>query len=480
MGVVDKKEEGLWVMVVDDDPSVLECTGQLLVEEGFEVVLCPNGEEAVNKFSEKIHAVVLDLTLPDMFGLEVFEKLKEKNPLVPIILYTGMSDRLERIKVRRTFRPHAYIVKGRTQDELMDTVVGAVHSYSNYLESMRLSTTLERYKKENVSLREELGKKFGFESIYTQSLKMKDIFQQARKAGSAPYPVLITGESGVGKELLARAVHYSSPRADKPFVVLNCAAIPNDLIESELFGHEKGSFTGAIQMKVGLFETADQGSIFLDEIGDLGPSAQAKVLRVLQAKEFQRIGGTESITVDVKLISATNKDLKEEIKNNNFREDLFYRINAISFHLPPLRERKEDIPLLVEHFLQQSSQELKKHITDVSPACMSLLKEYSWPGNIRELKNVIERLATWAEDNSILSDDFLPPEILSALQDSPQKYKAAGGLYKAGRNLERDMIVEALGQARGNKSKAAETLGISRQVLYKKLELYGIESLTTK
>jgi DNA-binding NtrC family response regulator len=480
MGVVDKKEEGLWVMVVDDDPSILECTEQLLAEEGFEVVLCQNGEEAVNKFNEKIHAVVLDLTLPDMFGLEVFEKLKEKNPLVPIILYTGMSDRWERIKVRRTFRPHAYILKGRTQDELMDTVVGAVHSYSNYLESMRLSTALERYKKENVSLREELGKRFGFESICTQSLRMKDIFQQAQKASNSPYAILITGESGVGKELLARAVHYSSPRADKPFVVLNCAAIPNDLIESELFGHEKGSFTGAIRMKVGLFETADQGSIFLDEIGDLGPSAQAKVLRVLQAKEFQRIGGTESITVDVKLISATNKDLKEEIKNNNFREDLFYRINAISFHLPPLRERKEDILLLVEHFLQQSSQELKKHITGVSPACMNLLKEYRWPGNIRELKNVIERLATWAEDGSILSDEFLPPEILSALQDTPQKYKAAGGLYKAGRNLERDMIVEALRQVKGNKSKAAETLGISRQVLYKKLELYGIESLATQ
>ncbi|MHC4276268.1 MAG: sigma-54-dependent transcriptional regulator [Planctomycetota bacterium] len=478
--MVDKKEEGLWVMVVDDDPSILECTEQLLAEEGFEVVLCQNGEEAVNKFNEKIHAVVLDLTLPDMFGLEVFEKLKEKNPLVPIILYTGMSDRWERIKVRRTFRPHAYILKGRTQDELMDTVVGAVHSYSNYLESMRLSTALERYKKENVSLREELGKRFGFESICTQSLRMKDIFQQAQKASNSPYAILITGESGVGKELLARAVHYSSPRADKPFVVLNCAAIPNDLIESELFGHEKGSFTGAIRMKVGLFETADQGSIFLDEIGDLGPSAQAKVLRVLQAKEFQRIGGTESITVDVKLISATNKDLKEEIKNNNFREDLFYRINAISFHLPPLRERKEDILLLVEHFLQQSSQELKKHITGVSPACMNLLKEYRWPGNIRELKNVIERLATWAEDGSILSDEFLPPEILSALQDTPQKYKAAGGLYKAGRNLERDMIVEALRQVKGNKSKAAETLGISRQVLYKKLELYGIESLATQ
>ncbi len=480
MGVVDKKEEGLWVMVVDDDPSILECTEQLLAEEGFEVVLCQNGEEAVNKFNEKIYAVVLDLTLPDMFGLEVFEKLKEKNPLVPIILYTGMSDIRERIKVRRTFRPHAYILKGRTQDELMDTVVGAVHSYSNYLESMRLSTALERYKKENVSLREELGKRFGFESIYTQSLRMKDIFQQAQKASNSPYAILITGESGAGKELLARAIHYSSPRADKPFVVLNCAAIPDGLVESELFGHEKGSFTGAVQMKVGLFETADQGSIFLDEIGDLGPSAQAKVLRVLQTKEFQRIGGTELITVNVKLISATNKNLKEEIKNNNFREDLFYRINAISFHLPPLRERKEDILLLVKHFLQQSSQELKKHITGVSPACMSLLKEYSWPGNVRELKNVIERLATWAEDGSILSDEFLPPEILSALQDSPQKYKDAGGLYKAGRNLERDMIVEALRQARGNKSKAAETLGISRQVLYKKLELYGIESLTTQ
>ncbi|HHT9117396.1 MAG TPA: sigma-54-dependent transcriptional regulator [Candidatus Hypogeohydataceae bacterium YC38] len=465
------------VMVVDDDPSVLKTIGHVLETEGFKVKLCSSGRAALEGLDKDIYTVVLDISMPDMSGLEVFEELKEKNPLVPIILYTGQEEKEKRVGIRRRFRPHTYILKGSEPEALLDTVVGAVECYTRTLEAVKLHTELELKEKENVSLREELGKRARFEDIYTRDSRMKEVITQAQKASSVPYPVLVTGESGTGKELLAKAIHYNSLRVSYPLVILNCAAIPRELVESELFGHEKGAFTGAIQRKIGLFEEANQGSIFLDEIGDLSASAQAKILRVLQEKEFQRVGGAETIKVDVRVLAATNKNLPEEIKNNNFREDLFYRLNAISIHLPPLRERKGDIPLLVDYFLKKSSQEVKKRILDVSPGCMSLLEGYDWPGNIRELQNIIERLVTWAENDSIITEDYLPLELLSQTITAPHRYKGAGKLYQAIQALEKDTITAALKAAGGNKSKAAETLGISRPLLYKKIELYGLMEL---
>jgi DNA-binding NtrC family response regulator len=474
----EKREGSPCVMVVDDDETTLRCTGQLLEEEGLNVVLCLGGKEAISKFHEKIYTVVLDITMPDMSGLEVFEELKKKNPLVPIILYTGMKDRWERLKVRRAFRPHAYILKAGSTDELTDTVLGAVESYSKYLEVMRLSTTLERSERENISLRQELGKRFGFQNICTQEARMHDLLQQAQKASTVPYPILITGESGTGKEVLAKAIHYNSPRADKPLVVVNCAAIPRELVESELFGHEKGAFTDATQRKIGFFEVAHKGSIFLDEIGDLSPSAQAKMLRVLQEKEFQRVGGTELVGVDVRVLAATNKNLAEEIKNNNFREDLFYRLNAIFIHIPPLRERRGDIPLLVDHFLKKSSQEIKKRIRGISPECMSLLEMYDWPGNVRELQNAIERVVTLADNDSTITEVYLPPELLSQMARTPYHYKSDGKLYETIQGVEKEIIANTLKAVGGNKSRASEILGISRPLLYKKIELYGLGDLS--
>ncbi|HHT9120408.1 MAG TPA: sigma-54 interaction domain-containing protein [Candidatus Hypogeohydataceae bacterium YC41] len=463
------------VMVVDDDPSVLRTTGINLEAEGFKVVLCPNGRAAIEAFNKGIYTVILDISMPDMSGLEVFENLKEMNPIVPIILYTGLKEREQREGIRRRFRPHAYILKGSEPEELIDTVLGAVECYRETLNAIKLHTEVEVREKENICLREELGKKARFEDICTRDPKMKEVISQAQKASSVPYAVLITGESGTGKELLAKAIHYNSPRASKPFITLNCAAIPRELIESELFGHEKGSFTGATQRKVGLFEAANQGSIFLDEIGDLSTAAQSKILRVLQEKEVQRVGGTEPIKVDVRILAATNKNLADEIKKNNFREDLFYRLNSISIHLPPLRERRGDIPLLVERFLTKSSNEIKKRIQGVSAECMRILESYDWPGNIRELQNVIERLVTWTENDSIITEDFLPPELLSQIVRTSPHYKRTGKLYEVIHSLEKDIIANALKEAGGNKSKVAEILGISRPLLYKKIELYGLE-----
>ncbi len=463
------------VMIVDDDPSVLKTTGFNLEAEGFKVILCSCGREAIEKFNKDIYSVVLDLSLPDIGGLEVFEELKEKNPLVPIILYTGMEEKGERLRIRRKFRPHAYILKGGEPEELIDTVVGAIECYTKTLSAIKLHTELELREKENVNLREELGKQARFEDICTRDQKMGEVVRAAQKASTVPYPVLITGESGTGKELLAKAIHYNGPRASHPLIILNCAAIPGELVESELFGHEKGSFTGAVQKKIGLFEVAHQGSIFLDEIGDLGQSAQAKMLRVLQEKEFQRVGGAEPIKIDVRVLAATNKNLAEEIKKGNFREDLFYRLNAISIHLPPLRDRKGDIPLLVDHFLKKTSQEVKKRFTGVSQRCMRLLEEHDWPGNIRELQNVIERLVTWTENGSAITEEYLPPELLpEAALHTYSPYKSAGNLYQTVQAVEREAIASALKVSGGNKSKAAEVLGISRPLLYRKMEIYGI------
>lgn len=474
MDAKEKKGERPRVMIVDDDKALLRAARMLLEQEGLEVVVCSSGREAIDKFNEEIYTVVLDIAMPEMSGLEVFELLKKRNPLVPIIFHTCVGDTSERAEIRRTFRPNGYVWKGGSADELIDTVLGAVHGYSKYLEVIRLSTILEEREKENVSLREALGKEAHFEDLHTNDPRMKEVIGQAQKASMTPYAVLITGESGTGKELLAKAIHYNSPRAGKPFITLNCAAIPRELIESELFGYEKGAFTGATQRKLGLFEVADQGSVFLDEIGDLSLSAQAKILRVLQEKEFQRVGGDETIKVDVRILVATNKNLAEEIKNNKFREDLFYRLNAVSIHLPPLRERKGDIHLLVDHFLKKSAQEIKKDVRGISQECMDFLEKYDWPGNIRELQNVIERLVTLTENDSVITEDYLPPELLSQMVRSPRPYKYSGKLYQTIHALERDMIASALKEADNNKSKAAEILGISRPLLYRKMELYGL------
>lgn len=332
----------------------------------------------------------------------------------------------------------------------------------------------ERAEGENKNLKKQQKVHSSLGNIVGDSAKIRETLEYVKKVSNSPYSVLITGESGTGKELIAKAIHYESPRAGQPFVVLNCAAIPRDLLESELFGYEKGAFTGASETKQGLFEVADKGTIFLDEIGEMHIHTQAKLLRVLQEKELQRLGGTRIMKIDVRILAATNKDLKAAVNNGSFREDLFYRLNVVPVHVPPLRERKEDIPLLVAHFLTSSCADVGKRVRGFTPEALTFLSNYSWPGNVRELRNVIERIVTLAPHDSMVDVEMLPQEVCNKSAVRLQKYKSTGTLYEAQRQLEIEMIMDALKSAEGNKSKAAESLGISRKVLYEKIENYKI------
>lgn len=339
-----------------------------------------------------------------------------------------------------------------------------------------LKKAKERIEFENKNLKRQQKIHSSFSNIVGTSVKIKETLELVKKVSNAPYSVLITGESGTGKELITRAIHYNGSRSEQPFVVLNCAAIPRDLLESELFGYEKGAFTGAMETKLGLFEVANNGTIFLDEIGEMHVYTQAKVLRVLQEKEFQRIGGTRVIKVDVRILAATNKDLKAAMSSGEFREDLFYRLNVVPIHIPPLRERKEDIPLFIAHFLALSCADVGKRIKGFTPEALTFLSNYAWPGNVRELRNVIERIVTLVPDDSIVGVEMLPQEVCNKSAVRLQKYKSTGTLYEAQKQLEIEMLLEALKSSGGNKSKAAELLGISRKVLYEKIETYKIHN----
>ncbi|MEP9409953.1 MAG: sigma 54-interacting transcriptional regulator [Candidatus Brocadia sp.] len=339
-----------------------------------------------------------------------------------------------------------------------------------------LKKAKERIEFENKNLKKQQKIHSSFSDIVGTSVKIKETLELVKKVSNTPYSILITGESGTGKELVAKAIHYNGSRSDQPFVVLNCAAIPKDLLESELFGYEKGAFTGAMETKQGLFEVANNGTIFLDEIGEMHVHTQAKLLRVLQEKELHRIGGTKVIKIDVRILAATNKDLKAAISKGEFREDLFYRLNVVPVHLPPLRERKEDIPLLIAHFLALSCADVGKRIGGFTPEALTFLSNYAWPGNVRELRNVIERIVTLAPDDCIVGVEMLPQEIHNKSAVRLQKYKSTGTLYEAQKQLEIEMIMDALKSAEGNKSRAAELLGISRKVLYEKIETYKILS----
>lgn len=332
----------------------------------------------------------------------------------------------------------------------------------------------ERIEYENKNLKKQQRVRSSFNDIVGASSKIKETLELVKKVCDSPYSILITGESGTGKELIAKAIHYNGARSGQPFVVLNCAAIPRDLLESELFGHEKGAFTGAVETKQGLFGVADKGTVFLDEIGEMHAQTQAKLLRVLQEKELQRVGGTKVIKIDVRILAATNKDLKAAIGKAEFREDLFYRLNVVPIHIPPLRERREDIALLAEHFLSLSCADVGKRIKGFTPEALTFLSNYSWPGNVRELRNVIERIVTLAPHDSMVEVEMLPQEVRNKSDVRMQKYKSTGTLYEAQKQLEIEMIMDALKSAEGNKSKAAELLGISRKVLYEKIENYNI------
>jgi two-component system response regulator HydG len=455
------------VLVVDDDKLILQILGDFLTEKGFEPTLAGTGEEAERIFSgEEFDVVLSDVMMPGLSGIELLERIKERDPEIPVILITA-SGQIESAVEAMKKGAYDYITKPPDYHALHLALLRAAEKFSLV--------------KRNRQLSEFVKKKLSFEGIIGSSGRMQDVIALISKVASSNASILIHGESGTGKELVARAIHYHSLRKDSPFIAVNCAAIPRELMESELFGHVKGSFTGAIADKRGKFELADRGTIFLDEIGDLDISLQAKILRALQEREFERVGGTQPIRVNIRLIAATNKDLAKAMKEGSFREDLFYRLSVIPLRIPPLRERREDVPDLAEHFLKKYNQENSKNIKGISSPAMKTLLAYDWPGNVRELENCMERAVVMSESDWIRHSD-LPLALQSGKMEeaaSPEGESEKEGFWAVGRpmrEIEKEYILRTLEEMKGNRTRTAEVLGISVRGLRDKLKEYGYSS----
>jgi two-component system response regulator PilR (NtrC family) len=453
------------ILVADDEQSMREFLDIMLKKEGYKVSLASNGEEVLKLIDKDLFdLILLDIRMPRLDGIGVLKKIKTASPETIVIMITAYASADTAIKAMKE-GAYDYITKPFKVDEIKLII-------KNALEKKNLQ-------KENLLLKQVVRDRYRFGSIIGQSSKMLALYDLLEKIAPTKTNILITGESGTGKELAAKAIHYNSSRKDKPFVTLNCGAIPESLIESELFGHMKGAFTDAITTKKGLFEMADEGTIFLDEISELPLLMQVKLLRVLQDKEFKRVGGTDDIRVDVRIISATNKDLEETVKEKRFREDLFYRLNVIQVKMPPLRDRKEDIPILTAHFLKKFSEELNKNILKVSPEALTMLLNYEYPGNVRELQNIIERAVALGNGNE------LTPQHLSSYLDEQIQGKRSAidldippdgiDLEKVIEEIERALLLKALGRTKGIKKKAAELLRINFRSMRYRLEKYGLD-----
>ena len=452
------------ILVADDEKSMREFLDIMLRKEGYKVSLASNGEEVLKLIEKDIFDLaLLDIRMPKLDGIAALKKVKALSPETIVIIITAYASADTAIKAMKE-GAYDYITKPFKVEEIKLII-------KNALEKKNLQ-------RENILLKQVVRDRYHFENIIGQSPKMLELYDLLEKVSPTKTNILIAGESGTGKELVAKAIHYNSPRKDKPFVTLNCGAIPEPLIESELFGHMKGAFTDAIATKKGLFEVADEGTIFLDEISELPLMMQVKLLRVLQDKEFKRVGGTEDIRVDVRILSATNKDLEEAVREKRFREDLFYRLNVIQIRIPSLRERKEDIPLLTNHFLKKYAEDLGKHITQVSPEVVRILIHYDYPGNVRELQNIIERamaLETTQELTAQNLKSYLEEQL--PLKKGPfdlEIPKEGIDLEKVVEDLERTLLLKALERTKGIKKKAAELLHINFRSMRYRLEKYGL------
>ncbi len=445
------------VLIIDDEQDIREALKGVFRDEGYEVKTSGSAEDALRKLdSAPPDLVLLDIWLPGIDGIEALKEIKARYPTLPVIMISGHANIETAVKTTK-LGAYDFIEKPLSLDKVMLT---AEHA----LERKRLV-------EENTALRTKAWHKYDIIGKSKSILGLKSDI--ARVAPSNSW-VLITGENGTGKEFVARNIHLLSNRSGKPFVEVNCAAIPEELIESELFGHEKGAFTSAIAQKKGKFDLSDKGTIFLDEIGDMSLKTQAKILRILQEQSFERVGGTERISVDVRVIAATNKNLKEQIVKGTFREDLYYRLNVIPFHVPPLRERREDIPLFIDHFLDEFCRETARERLKLAEDSMEMLSAYEWPGNVRELKNVIERLVIMTPGAVITGDD-IPSYIKGAGPVQPRSIFGSALLKEARREFEREFISRKLKEFGGNIAKTAEAIGIERSHLYRKIKSYGIE-----
>jgi len=441
------------ILVVDDERVMRDSLSEWLREDGYEVVAVEDGVQALNKVrAERWDVLLVDLKMPGMDGIEVLREVKKFDPDIPVIIMTAYATVDSAVTAMKE-GAYDYIVKPFNPEEI-GLAIRKIIAFQDLL-------------KENIYLRQELEKKYAFMDIIGKSHKMQEVLALVKTVAKSNSTILIEGESGTGKELVARAIHNSSLRSEGPFVAVSCAALPESLLESELFGHEKGAFTGAIARKKGRFELANNGTLFLDEIGDISPKTQVGLLRILEEKEFRRVGGTEVIKTDVRIISATNKDLKKLVEQEIFREDLYYRINVVSIQLPPLRERKQDIPLLVQHFLKKYCLENKKDLDGLSEEASRLLMKYDWPGNVRELENIIERAVVVAKGNIILPDD------LPLLPSSEGRLEPTSDMSL--QELEREHIVRVLQSNDWNITKTAKKLGIDRNTLSSKIKKYRIQ-----
>ena len=448
------------ILVADDEKNMLWALTNVLSKQGFKTFTARDGEEAIHQFNKHLPDVVLlDLKMPKKNGIEVLKEIKKINDSIPVIMITAHGNIETAIEAMK-LGAFDYVQKPFEMEEINVLIKKALK-----IRDLTMEVEL---------LRDELSRISRGNQIIGESPQIKEVMDLVNRVAKSNATVLILGESGTGKELVANAIHYNSDRKNKPFVKVNCGALPENLLESELFGHEKGAFTGAISRKIGRFERAHGGSIFLDEIGEMSFSTQVKLLRVLQEKQIERVGSTEVIDVDVRIIAATNKDLKRLVEEGRFREDLYYRLNVIPIKIPPLRERKQDIPLLVKYFLQKYSLETGRRGMTISDSALDKLKTYSWPGNIRELQNVIERAVILSPGREI-TEDQLPPEIVKRdRQVELDEFK----LPKNGVNLndlEKSLIKQALDMTNDNQTEAARLLGITRHTLIYRMEKYGLK-----
>jgi two-component system response regulator AtoC len=445
------------ILVVDDEIVVRESLSDWLKDAGYQVFTAESGCEALEMIEkEKPGIMIADLMMPGMDGIELMKKAREQQPGLEVVIVTAYASIPTAITAMKE-GAYDYIEKPFCP-ERAELLVRKLAEHQELLE-------------ENLSLRQRLDDHYRFENIITKSAKMQRVIEVIKVVAKSNATVLVTGESGTGKELVARAIHSQSNRHNKPFIAVSCAALPESLLESELFGHEKGSFTGAYAQKKGKFEFAEGGTLFLDEIGEMSANIQVHLLRVLEEKEFTRVGGNEPIKADVRVISATNKDLRKAIEKQEFREDLYYRLNVVNVELPPLRERKEDVPLLAQHFLNKFASENRKEVSGFSPEALEFLLDYDWPGNVRELENAIERAVILAK-NSLITVDDLPQENLSLGYSIGSK--------KSIKEVEKEHILNVLRKTGDNYSEAARILGISRMTLYNKAKEYGFDSKKTE
>jgi len=455
------------ILVVDDKEGMRDFFEIFLTKEGYQVHAAARGEEALELAKgNRFDLVISDIKMPGMDGIELLKGLRELDPQIPVIMITAYPTIESSIEAMR-LGAYDYIIKPFNNDEIKIKIAKAIEASA--------------LRRENIHLKEGLREKYRFEGIIGKSPKMFELYELMGKVSQISSTVLIEGESGTGKELVAQAIHYNGPRAERPFVAINCAAIPDQLLESELFGHVKGSFTGAISHKEGLFEVADQGTIFLDEVVELSLPLQVKLLRVLAERTFRRVGGVEDIQVDVRVIAASNRSLEKAVAAGTFREDLYYRLKVIGVTVPPLQERKDDIPLLCQHFLEKFSRQSNRSLPEIRKDAMEILQSYPWPGNVRELENVMER-AVALEASSEITPESLPFGRRLLKASEIDIHGPSFGFPEEGKPLstleewEKRYIEYALGRLSGNYTRTAQALGISLSTLKRKVRLYGLQA----